>query len=41
MATTVSALNHPSICTLHDIGEQDGLGFPGDGAGDSDKAKAA
>ncbi len=26
-ARTVAALNHPHICTLHDIGNQDGLDF--------------
>ena len=26
-ARTVSSLNHPHICTLHDIGQQDGIDF--------------
>ena len=26
-ARTVAALNHPHICTLHDIGHQDGIDF--------------
>ena len=26
-ARTVAALNHPYICTLHDIGNQDGIDF--------------
>ena len=26
-AKTISGLNHPHICTLHDIGEQDGIDF--------------
>ena len=26
-ARTVAALNHPHICTLHDIGTQDGVDF--------------
>ena len=26
-AKTISSLNHPHICTLHDIGSQDGIGF--------------
>ena len=26
-ARTVAALNHPHICTLHDIGSQDGISF--------------
>ena len=28
-AKTISSLNHPHICTLHDIGSQDGPGGPG------------
>ena len=28
-ARTVAALNHPHICTLHDIGSQDGVSHPG------------
>ena len=24
-AKTISSLNHPNICTLHDVGEQDGI----------------
>ena len=28
-ARTVAALNHPHICTLHDIGSQDGVDFLG------------
>jgi serine/threonine protein kinase len=30
-ARAVSALNHPRICTLHDIGYQEGIDFPRDG----------
>ena len=26
-AKTISSLNHPHICTLYDIGEQDGVDF--------------
>ncbi len=26
-AKTISSLNHPPICTLYDIGEQDGIDF--------------
>jgi Tol biopolymer transport system component len=26
-ARTISSLNHPNICTLHDIGQQDGVDF--------------
>ena len=26
-AKTISSLNHPHICTLHDIGTQDGIDF--------------
>ncbi len=26
-AKTISSLNHPHICTLHDIGSQDGVDF--------------
>src|SRR5277367_4979402 len=26
-ARTVSSLNHPNICVLHDIGKQDGIDF--------------
>ncbi len=26
-AKTISSLNHPHVCTLHDIGSQDGIDF--------------
>ncbi len=26
-AKTISSLNHPNICTLHDIGSQDGVDY--------------
>src|SRR5499433_2089514 len=26
-ARTISSLNHPSICTLYDVGQQDGVDF--------------
>ncbi len=26
-ARTISSLNHPNICTLHDVGQQDGVDF--------------
>jgi len=26
-AKTISSLNHPHICVLHDVGSQDGLGY--------------
>src|SRR5262249_40438035 len=26
-AKTISALNHPHICTLHDVGRQDGIDY--------------
>src|ERR1700732_587694 len=26
-AKTISSLNHPHICTLHDVGSQDGISF--------------
>ena len=26
-AKTISSLNHPNICTLHDIGSQDGIDY--------------
>ena len=30
-AQTIAGLNHPHICTLHDIGEQDGVRLSGHG----------
>src|SRR6476660_3892171 len=26
-ARTISSLNHPNICVLHDVGQQDGIDF--------------
>src|ERR1039457_655364 len=26
-ARTISSLNHPNICTLHDVGHQDGIDY--------------
>jgi eukaryotic-like serine/threonine-protein kinase len=26
-AKTISSLNHPHICVLHDVGSQDGIGY--------------
>ncbi len=26
-ARTISSLNHPNICTLHDVGHQDGVDY--------------
>src|ERR1700675_4640273 len=26
-ARTISSLNHPNICTLHDVGDQDGVDY--------------
>ena len=40
-ARTVASLNHPHICTLHDIGQQDGTDYPGDGVSGRRDAGAA
>lgn len=39
---TISSLNHPNICTLHDIGSQDGVGYLVNGmCGGRDAGEAA
>ena len=40
-ARAISSLNHPHICTLHDVGEQDGTAFPRHGVGRRRDAGAA
>ena len=40
-ARSISALQHPNICVLHDIGSQDGVDFLASGVTAEAKAKAA